>query len=64
MSLSTRTRTHDRLAELVHELSGVGPDRARAAVDAAIARHGDDGDALLNVADALVSLRSTTRSGR
>ena len=48
----------DRLTELVICLSEVEPDIARDAVADAIERHGDWGDGLLNVADALVNLRN------
>lgn len=47
----------DRLAELVSVLSGADADRARIAVGTALGRNGAWGDALLNVADALVTLR-------
>ncbi len=55
--LASRTLVQDRLAELVVELSGVKPDDARDAIDAALARNGEDGDRLLNVAEAIISLR-------
>lgn len=62
MSTTTPTRapTADRLAELVIELSGAGTEQARAAVAAAIADHGEEGDKLLAVAQALVVLRSSS----
>ena len=55
--LASRTVVQDRLAELVVELSGVEPDDARDAIDTAIARNGEDGDRLLSVAEAIISLR-------
>lgn len=57
MTLDTRADAHERLAELVTRLSGVGPDTARWAIEDAVARNGDAGDNLLNVADAIISLR-------
>jgi len=48
----------DRLTELVICLSDAGSEVARDAVADAIERHGDWGDGLLNVADALVNLRN------
>lgn len=55
--LATRALVHDRLAELVVELSGVEPDDARDAIDAALERNGEEGDQLRNVAEAIISLR-------
>lgn len=55
--LASRTRVQDRLAELVVELSGVEPDDARHAIDESLARNGDHDDRLLNVAEAIISLR-------
>ena len=52
----------DRLTELVICLSEAGPDDAREAVVDAIERHGDWGDGLLNVAEALVNLRNASSS--
>lgn len=60
MSLDARADAHHRLAELVVELSGVGPENARIALDEALARNGDAGDQLLNIADAIITLRSGT----
>ncbi len=48
---------HGRLAELVVCLSGTDDGSARRALDAAADRHGEWGDTLLNVADALVAIR-------
>ena len=47
----------DRLTELVIHLSGAESAIARSAVAAAMQRHGEWGDGLLNVADALVGMR-------
>jgi hypothetical protein len=58
MSLDSRADAHNRLAELVVELSGVGPKNARNALDEALARNGDSGDQLLNIADAIMTLRN------
>ena len=58
MSLDSRAKAHDRLAELVVELSGVEHANARDAVADALARNGDAGDQLLNIADAITTLRS------
>ncbi len=48
---------HDRLAELVVCLSGTDDKSARRALEDAASRHGEWGDTLLNVADALVAIR-------
>lgn len=48
----------DRLTELVVQLSGAPGEAARGAVESAVARNGRWGDNLLNVADALVAVRS------
>jgi len=58
MSLDSRAKAHDRLAELVVELSGVEHANARDALTDALARNGDAGDQLLNIADAITTLRS------
>lgn len=58
MSLDSRADAHDRLAELVVELSGVEHSNARNALDEALARNGDSGDQLLNIADAIITLRN------
>ena len=58
MSIDSRALAHDRLAELVVELSGVRHNNARHAVDQALARNGDTGDQLLNIADAIIKLRN------
>lgn len=58
MSLDSRAKVHDRLAELVGELSGAAHDSARLALDEALARNGDTGDQLLNIADAIITLRN------
>jgi len=50
----------DRLTELVICLSGADDGAARVALDDAAERHGDWGDGLLNIADALVMLRRDT----
>jgi hypothetical protein len=47
----------DRLTELVVQLSGAPGEAARGAVEDAVARNGRWGDNLLNVADALVTVR-------
>lgn len=60
MTVDSRAAAHDRLAELVVELSGVTRDEARGAIDAALARNGDTGDQLLNIADAIITLRTGT----
>ena len=57
MEPSTRPRPVDRLTELVTLLTGANGDAAREAVADAVDRHGDWGDGLLNVAEALVTLR-------
>ena len=58
MSVDSRADAHARLAELVVELSGAEADDARDAIDDALARNGDTGDQLLNIADAIITLRS------
>jgi len=58
MSFASSAHAHSRLAELVVELSGVRPKNARDALDQALARNGDSGDQLLNIADAIITLRS------
>lgn len=58
MSTASRALAHDRLADLVVELSGVDHANARNALDAALARNGDTGDQLLNIADAIITLRN------
>ena len=58
MTVDSRDHVHARLAELVVELSGVAPDAAQDAIDAALARNGDAGDQLLNIADAIITLRN------
>jgi hypothetical protein len=67
MSLDSRAKAHERLAELVGELSGVEHANARVALDEAFARNGDTGDQLLNIADAIITLRAgaaeVTRDG-
>lgn len=60
MPLDSRADAHDRLAELVVELSGVEHANARNALDEALARNGDTGDQLLNIADAIITLRNGT----
>lgn len=60
MSIDSRAKAHDRLAELVVELSGVEHANAREALDEALARNGDTGDQLLNIADAIITLRNGT----
>jgi hypothetical protein len=60
MTLDTRALAHDRLAELVVELTGVRHTSAHHALEAALARNGDTGDQLLNIADAIISLRNGT----
>ncbi len=71
MAVAERPAVHDRLAELVVCLSGTDDESARRALDAAADRHGEWGDTLLNVADALVAIRGdadgvreTVASGR
>ena len=51
-------RKVDRLTELVIHLSGADGEVARIAVEDSIEIHGDWGDSLLNVAEALVTLRN------
>jgi hypothetical protein len=63
MEPSTRPLPVDRLTELVIHLTGAHDDTARDAVSDAVDRHGDWGDGLLNIADALVTLRRTPRTG-
>ncbi|MDW3220693.1 MAG: hypothetical protein R8F63_18970 [Acidimicrobiales bacterium] len=58
MSVESRAAAHARLAELVVSLSGATAPAAREAVDAALARNGDTGDQLLNIADAIITLRN------
>jgi hypothetical protein len=58
MTLDSRALAHDRLAELVVELTGVRHATAQDALGQALARNGDTGDQLLNIADAIISLRS------
>lgn len=60
MTLDTDHPAHDRQAELVVELCGVGAAHAHHALDAARARNGEYGDQLLNIAEAIISLRSGT----
>lgn len=62
MTLPSRARAHDRLAELVVVLSGARHDDARTAIDHAIDRNGDAGDNLINVADAVAALRNRART--
>ena len=57
MTLDTRAHSHDRLAELVVGLAGARTTDARDAIDVALSRNGDAGDQLLNIADAIISLR-------
>lgn len=59
MEPSVRPLPVDRLTELVIHLSGAEDEPARVAVAQAIEQHGDWGDGLLNVAEALVALRRT-----
>lgn len=47
----------DRLTELVIHLSGARDNLVQDAVGDALERHGEQGDGLLHVADALVALR-------
>lgn len=58
MTLDSRAVAHDRLTDLVVELCGVARPTARDALDDAVARNGDAGDQLLNIADAIISLRN------
>jgi len=58
MRFDSRAHAHNRLAELVVELSGVRPKKALDAVEQAMARNGDSGDQLLNIADAIITLRN------
>lgn len=55
--------TIDRLTELVMSLTGAGDAVARHAVVRAVERHGAWGDGLLNVAEALVTLRREPGAG-
>jgi hypothetical protein len=57
MTFDSRAAAHDRLAELIDELSGSGRSHAQDALDDARTRHGNAGDQLLNVAEAIISLR-------
>jgi len=57
MAVDSRPVVHDRLTELVVCLSGTDDESARHALDEAAHRHGEWGDTLLNVADALVAIR-------
>ena len=57
MEPSTHSLPVDRLTELVIHLTGAPDDTAQDAVNEAIDRHGDWGDGLLNIAEALVRLR-------
>ena len=63
MEPSTRPRPVDRLTELVTLLTGTHGDTVREAVADAVDRHGDWGDGLLNVAEALVALRHLADTG-
>lgn len=64
MAADSRPVVHDRLAELVVCLSGADDESARHALDAAADRHGEWGDTLLNVADALVAIRGNADGDR
>ncbi len=57
-STPSSTEAHARPAELVVELSGAEVTEARVAIDDALARNGDTGDQLLNIADAIITLRN------
>lgn len=57
MNFDSRALAHARLAELVVVLSGAEADDAREAIDHALARNGDTGDQLVNIADAIIALR-------
>ncbi len=57
MTVSMRPLREERLSELVTHLSGAPMDRSREAVSDAASRNSTWGDNLLNVAEALVSLR-------
>jgi hypothetical protein len=57
MTPDHRAPHHTRLAELVAELAGARTDAAQQAIDVAISRNGDAGDQLINIADAIISLR-------
>ena len=63
MKPSTRPLPVDRLTELVIRLTGAHDDTARDAVTDAVYRHGDWGDGLLNIAEALVTLRHMNGTG-
>lgn len=58
MSVESRADAHARLAELVVELSGASAPAAREAIHEALARNGDTGDQLLNIADAIITVRN------
>jgi hypothetical protein len=60
MTSNDRPLRHDRLSELVTHLSGAPMDHARVAVSDAADRNGVWGDSLLNIADALVTLRAVS----
>ena len=60
MPITERPLRQDRLSELVTHLSGAPMDHARVAVSDAADRNGVWGDSLLNIADALVSLRTAS----
>lgn len=55
--MSSPTPRHERLSELVTQLSGAPLERSRAAVADATLRN-DGADSLWNVADALISIRT------
>ncbi|MFT5204693.1 MAG: hypothetical protein ACI9C1_004104 [Candidatus Aldehydirespiratoraceae bacterium] len=57
MTFDQRAPHHTRLAELVVELAGARTDDAQQAIDVALSRNGDTGDQLINIADAIISLR-------
>ena len=57
MTRDSRAISHARLTDLVVELCGVDRPQAHHALADAVARHGDAGDQLLNVADAIIMLR-------
>ena len=63
MKPSTRPLPVDRLTELVIHLTGAQDDIARDAMSDAVDRHGDWGDGLLNIAEALVTLRRVPDAG-
>ena len=62
MSVDSRADAHARLAELVVVLSGAPANDAQDAIDDALARNGDTGDQLLNIADAIITLRQNGRA--